>query len=464
MSTALAPSPQGIDRKKLIYWILTIGLPVLVMFIPVNEAFTAQIRLFVAITLCAILIFAFETMDSLIPSILLPVAYVMVKLASANVVFSPWSLYIPWMFMGGMLMANVLDGIGILKRIAYWCIIKTGGTYNGILYGILVIGIILNLMIPSSAIIPLAAFTYGICKALDLGPSKEAAGIMIAGCFASLFPMFFFYNPNMAIIFGLGSQVTKISVSWVQYFIHGLPFVLWYVLMIFVISKVFKSDKNIDCKELISEEYKKLGKITKAEKKGLFVSLLLFIFLVTGNIHHIEVGWGFVFAACLMYFPGINIGTNEHVKKTNFPMVFFVTACMSIGSVANVIGVGKAVANALVPVMAAQGPLVTIVLIWLLCVGSNFLLTPLAIMATFTVPLTQVAINLGMNPLPIFYTIFQGIDQIVMPYEYALVLIFFSFGLIRLKDFIKIFSLKMVLNLVFLVVVMYPYWKLLGLL
>ncbi|RYD04905.1 hypothetical protein N752_12015 [Desulforamulus aquiferis] len=101
---------------------------------------------------------------------------------------------------------------------------------------------------------------------------------------------------------------------------------------------------------------------------------------------------------------------------------------MGIGAAANVLGLGKMLAEAVLPLMSSNGIYVTIGLVWLLCVVSNFLLTPLAIFAAFTVPLTEVALKLDINPMAFYYTIFHGCDQIIMPYEYALVLIFFSFG------------------------------------
>jgi solute carrier family 13 (sodium-dependent dicarboxylate transporter), member 2/3/5 len=48
-------------------------------------------------------------------------------------------------------------------------------------------------------------------------------------------------------------------------------------------------------------------------------------------------------------------------------------------------------------------------------------------------------------------------------YEYVLVLIFFAYGLIRIKDFAKFFSIKMGLNIVYISVILIPYWKLIGL-
>jgi len=457
-------NPKVMDKKYLIFWVITIALPLAIMLIPVSEVFTAQLRLYLAITLCAIFMFAFEAIPNLIPALLLPSAYLLTKLAPAAAVFGPWSTYIPWMFMGGILLANCIETTGLLRRIAYWSIIKTGGTYNGILYGILLAGIILNLLIPAQAVIPLAAFTYGICMALNLGKSKESAGIMLAGAFAALLPLFFFYNPNFAVVLGAASTVHPVKMTWFTYFFHNLPNIPWAFLCIFITSKVFKPSKPFDVKDFIVEEHKRLGPMSILEKKAMFVCLLLIAFLMTGGLHGIEIGWGFVIAAALMYMPGINVGTDQDIKRINFPILFFVTACMAIGSVANVLGFGKLLAQALLPIMSSSGTTGTIGLVWLLCVVANFLMTPLAIMAAFSAPLAEVALGLGIDPLAFFYTIFHAVDQIIFPYEYVLYLIYFAFGLITIKDFMKIFSIKMVTSIILILFVLIPYWKLIGLL
>ena len=197
---------------------------------------------------------------------------------------------------------------------------------------------------------------------------------------------------------------------------------------------------------------------------ALLVIALLVVFLVSGGWHGINIGWGFVFAASMMYLPGISVGTEADIKKINFPLIFFVTACMAIGGAANVLGLGKLLAETILPYMESASVFSTIGMVWLLCVVANFLMTPLAIWAAFSAPLTTVAHSLGIDPMAFYYAIFQGTDQIIFPYEYILYLVFFSFGLIGIKDFMKIFSLKMALNIVFLLGVLIPYWKLIGLL
>jgi len=466
MEATLEPGEQSFfaKNKSAIFWAITVIVPLLIMLLPTGELFNPKVRLFVAVTAAGILLFAFESLPQLVSSILLPLAYVLIGLAPSKAVFIPWATVIPWMFMGGILMANVLESVGLLKRIAYWCIIKTGGTYKGILYGIMLAGIILNLLVPAQAVIPLAAFTFGICKALNLGQSKASAGIMLAGAMAALMPLFFFYNPNFAVIQGGASSVYTDQITWVMYFWHNLPNIAWAFFMIFVISKMFKPETPIDAKEFVQDEYQKLGKISMPEKKSIFVTLLLFVFMVTAQFHKINIGWGFALAGCVMYLPGINIGTDEDIKRIPFSLVFFVTACMSIGVVANVLGFGKILASTVMPLMQNSGDAASIGLVWFMSMAANFLMTPLAIWASFSAPLAELAMSLGIDPRAFFYTIFQGTDQIVMPYEYILVLIYFSFGLITIKDFAKFFSVKMVLNIIFVIVIMVPWWNLIGLL
>ena len=82
--------------------------------------------------------------------------------------------------------------------------------------------------------------------------------------------------------------------------------------------------------------------------------------------------------------------------------------------------------------------------------------------AAFTVPLVQIAAQLDINPMAVYYIMMNACDQIIMPYEYALYLIFFSVGLIKMKDFIQILGVKMILNIVIVFALLIPFWKFIG--
>ena len=451
------------NPKTLIMWICVIAAPIIVMLIPTQGVFTPQLRTFSAITLTAILLFAFNILPNFVVAVALPVSYMLLNVAEPNIAFAAWFSNIPWMFMGGFLLANVLERIGLLNRVAFWSLIKTGGTYSGILWGLAIAGIILNLIAPGKAYVPMAALSFGICKALNFEKSRESAGIMMGGFFASWFPTFFLYNPTFAIMPSLGKEVAPVQITWLQYFINNIPFVLWLAVCIFMVIKLCKPKKQIDIKDYAIQEYSKLGKVSLEEKKSIIVVSLLFIFMFTSDLHGIDVGWGFALIPLLFFIPGINVGKPVDISKINFTMAIFTTACLSIGHVANSLGIGQIIANAVLPLLQGKSVFFVIGAVWLVCVVAKIFLTPLATYATLTVPLTQIALSLGISPLVIYYTMNLSTTEILFPYQWALVLIFMGYNLTSGKDFTRIWGTKMVLSFVFVLAIAVPYWMLIGL-
>ena len=186
--------------------------------------------------------------------------------------------------------------------------------------------------------------------------------------------------------------------------------------------------------------------------------------LFTQSIHKVGMVVIFSLIPLLAFAPGINIGTDKDIKNINFSMGFFVVACLGIGAVATGVGFGNLITQTLSPILAAAGNTFTLVAIWLFGVIANFLLTPIAILAAFSAPVTQIAIDLGINPLGALYVLMNTLDQIVLPYEYVNYLIFFSFGVMSMKDFAKIMGVKMIIGVIFLKTILFGWWNIIGVL
>ena len=453
------------SKKEWAIWLFCLLAPLLIFLVPVTDSFTAQMRLFLVLTLMAIMMFAFDIVPQAVPAICLPIAYVLFGLAPSEMVYSVWAGYIPWMMLGGLVLASVLQSTGLMSRIAYWCIIKTGSSYMGILIGLAFTGIIGNLLAPGKVAIPMAALTYGICMALNLGKSKASAGIMLGGAASALLPQQFLYNPtNMALTVGSGAPVTgELSVTWWDYFYINLPALFFVFVVVIAIAFLCKPKEAFSEKAYFEQEYSKLGKIKTNEVKTALVCCGLFLFLITSKWHGLEVGWGFALFPCLFFIPGIRVGKREDLTRVDFSFVLFIASCLAIGNTAGELGIGKLIADMAVPVIEGKSIFFTFGLTWVIIVLANFILTPLAILACLSLPMAQIALNIGIDPLAIYFLMINATDQIIFPYEYALYLIFFSFGLIRMKDFAQVMAVKMGLNFIFCMVVMIPYWKLIGL-
>lgn len=249
-------------------WAVTLGFPIVLLLIPCNDVYTLSMKLFLALTLAAILMFAFENLNQTVVSLLLPFLYVVLQIAPANVALSPWTQTVPWMMISGLILANVLQSIGLLKRVAYKCIVLTGASYTGIILGIGITGLVLNLMTPSQALVPLATLAYGICMALDYKKSPQAAGIMLAAAMASQIPTNFLLNPNVLIIYGIGGEVAGFnSTTWPLYLFHNWPNFVYYVVLLLVIARIFRPKERLNRKSYLSRNIRSWARCPGMRKR-----------------------------------------------------------------------------------------------------------------------------------------------------------------------------------------------------
>ncbi|MGL5579949.1 MAG: SLC13 family permease [Cetobacterium sp.] len=463
---------KGYDKTKLIKWIISILMMFTPMLIQINENYTGNIRTFFMITILVIMIWAFELMPLAAPALVLPIVYVSFGLATPAQAFSPWTTEMPWLFIGGMIISNVFDRTGLMKRMAITAIKIAGGTYRGILLGFLIVGLILCIIIPSTAarttlFLPIA---YGIITALGLKKNtKEAIAIMATSSFMALTPWTIVDGINL-IAYSIAKNF-GVNLSWAAYMkeMGLMTFILSCVYIGAVLffyrgnAEIFRKENNFKTKDYFEKEYSKLGKITIGEKKVMLVLGVMVTILCTSSIHNVSAGWVFAIGAFCFYLPGINVADEKDIKSVNMAMIILMTGAMTIGAVSMATGTGAFIGRILTPFL--KGSSFEIVSVsWLIGVIVNFLLTPLAAASALTQPLVEAAIENGISPTVILNSYAVGLEQIIFPYEYVLPLMMFSYGIMTLKEFVKIYLLKMILSLIFLLVVCVPYWGILGLL
>ena len=157
--------------------------------------------------------------------------------------------------------------------------------------------------------------------------------------------------------------------------------IAWTVLLLITIKILYKQDVQIDGKDFFEEKYRALGKMTQKEIKFLVILICLVLAMVFSDI---DAGWLFTLAVIACFFPGIEVAKEEDIKKVNFPMVFFVAATMSIGSMSNAVGVAGLVSELVMPLLQNVGNMGLILFAWVTGVAVDLMMTPLAGMAAFT--------------------------------------------------------------------------------
>ena len=100
--------------------------------------------------------------------------------------------------------------------------------------------------------------------------------------------------------------------------------------------------------------------------------------------------------------------------------------------------------------------------VYILFAALNFVMTPMAIAAAFSLPFAQIFMNLGINLEAFFLFETIALDQIFLPYEYVMYLVFFTFGAMQLKDFLQLIVMKFAVATLYIFLLLIPFWRLIG--
>lgn len=451
---------------NLVKWGISLLVPALIWLIPLSEAYTAELRMFFMITAFIILLIAFDIFDLLVPSLLLPTLYYISGIVPLNVAYASWTNSTVWMILGALVLATVLEECGLLQRIAIWCIRKCGGSFTGALYGIFLAGCVISFITFCQAFIVMMTLTYGVCKAMKLERSNHSALMCFVGMLGGITTCTFIYNPGYLALGEAGIQaiVPGFSVQWYDsYLYNGLCFFL-FLGIIYALTKFFKTHEVQfeGGAKYFDAEYEKMGPMSVKEKKALAVVVLLMCYLLTAPLHKLSPALGFMTIPYLLFCPGFKVAAPGCTKKINFSIIVFIASCLGIGVVSSALNAEKLIAASIAPVLDHADPLFALVLMLLMGAFCNLFMTPYAMMGALSMPFAALGNDIGISPLTSVMTLMISTDVIFLPHEVAGCLLMYSFGLISMGNFARIYTFKAVCTVLFFMAVLYPLWKLCG--
>ena len=454
-------------QSRPLLWGINLIVPLLTKYSGPALGLNPVMATFFALTTWAILSWILETLPENLVAILLPAFYVIFHVGTGKQVFAPWGSSIPWLIIGGMIMGLIMMQTGLSKRIALWSIRIAGLSFTRVMVGLMLAGLIISPFVPSvmgkAAIV--AVICLGICQALKLEPgSREGATVYLIGFLAVACPKLAYLTGGGDIVIAMkfAGDVAGAPISWGEYFVQSFPLALLYAALSFaVVMLVMRPRIGQNLKEYIDSEYSKLGALKTSELKTMAIMVVMLALMATEKLHGVEAGYCLLLMGAVCFLPGIDLMNQEKLGKMNFGVIFFVVGCMCIGNAAEAAGVDRWFADLVKPLLHGS-KLFTVAGIFLVGLVANFVLTPLAALATLTGPFAQIGVDLGLSANVVAYSLIYGVDQMIFPYEYAVLLYFYSAGYMRLKHVIIVLGLRAVLTLAFLIGVAVPYWQILG--
>ncbi len=460
---------MSISRSNLLKWALVIILPACCFLIPLSDIYTPQVRWFFVITVCGLTMAAFEVVRLGVIGALMPAFWYLLNVAPLPVIMSPYTTSVMYMSIGAFVFAAAAEQSGLLKRISFWILAKVNGNYWALLYGIFFTGAILTLLtFGMMSHIIMAALCLGMCKALKILDTKFSAVIAMAVMLGTCASHCFVYNASAYAVIGslAGGLINmrELGINALTVTLHNWPMMIVCMFTLWVIGKWYYENRTLESKSYFETQLKEMGPIKKNEKAVGVVMALMLLFLFTQSWHKMDCNLIFMLLPWALFLPGIDSADADTIKAVNWEMLLFFAACMSIGMIAGNMGLGQVIVQFVTPILAANGGSLSIIVgtVFGVIFGLNFLLTPTAIWALITQPLLQIAQALGISALPMVYALVHCSEAIIFPYEYVPYLLVFSFGMISMKDFIKMSVVRCIIYALGLMLFLIPYWKLIG--
>lgn len=457
----------AMNKSKMIKMAITFLIPIGIALIPQQGVFTYEMKMAIAITLWMLLWSAFDLSNLAVPAIIWPALLVILKVVEPAIAFGSWIGTTMYGAIGCMLLANVLNGCGLLQRVAYWVALKCGGSFNKSVYAIFFATFAVSIVTFASGSVVCAVLSFSFVSAMGLMKKKEGAIIMMAGMLgASTVRMFLYYPVTMGpLMQSVRAVEPSFTVNFTQLFMYNWPVLIFCLLFIWFMTFTGKTKNSTlgDSKEYFRQKLEELGPISKKEKKALVGVIVILVWIITNPIHGLDCMYPFIFVPFILCMPGIEVGTSKEIEDVPWSTILFFGSCLAIGSVCGAVGITELISSVASPMLSGLGTIGLLVGVLIFGVLANFAMTPVAMLAGFCGMLYSIAMNLGVDPLAVIFTFNHATDMVFLPYEYLTFLVFYAFGAMTMGQFFKYQAIKNIVYLIFFVAIMIPYWYLVGL-
>ena len=269
--------------------LITVGVGLILYFLPVPAGLTPQAWHLFALTVAIILGFILEPLPLGAVAFIGITVVALTKTLSVGAVLSGFSSGAMWLIISAFMFARAFMKTGFGRRIAYVILSKIGGSTLTVGYSLALADLCLAPATPSSMaraggiLYPIAR---SICTVLgsepDSHPRRAGAFIMqivyqTEGIVCAVFMTAMAGNP---LIVELANKTAGIEISWSMWFLAALaPGVVAMIFMPLLLYLVYPPElkKTPEVKKLAADEIRKMGPMSRDEKilGGTFILVLV---------------------------------------------------------------------------------------------------------------------------------------------------------------------------------------------
>ncbi len=399
-----------------------------------------------------------EITDASIVTVIWLIFLIITQKTTPDIALSGFTNSTTWLLLGALMIGVACNITGLAKRVAYWFVNFTGDKFTNLTLWLLLSGSILGLLMPSgTARIAIYVPIYmGLCEVMKIEKGSSSAlnlGITIIwaasiGAGSMMWLTGSVLNPIMT------QSLAKFGVnqSWIDYAVYAFPSAVLLMLVVWLTLNFVSPPENKligGGRDLLRQEYAKLGPMSAAERRTLLLLSLCVILWILGKplsrLTGLSLGspWVAMACGCLLFFPKIGVLTGKNIKDISWASVLFIGSSLAISSLMNKVGIDAWSTESLVtPILSPFmkfGFIGFAVGMYILC----HILHKLIPSGTGTVALCapiMIAWGLkhGFDPTLMGHMTLHGMRPYIFPYEHTPAILMYSFGFMPMAKFLKV--------------------------
>lgn len=388
------------------------------------------------------------------------------------------------LFLGGFILALAVETTGLHKRLSLAIIRTVGSKPKNIIAGFILAPGLLSMWISNTATtILMLPIAISIITLLEKTASAKmhktmSVAILLSIAFsASLGGMATFIGTPPNAIFSAFAKDNNIEIGFGQFMTIGAPlslgglFILW-----FLFTKVlFKLDEhNIEgAKAILDEEYRKLPKMTSAEKKVFVVFLVtafLWIFRSMADDYFSRIGFilsdpGIAMASAMVLFfltdgKGKKIMTWEKTMHLPWGILLLFGGGLALGAQIQQTGVGIWIAATLQNVIVLVPPFLIVGLITIAAMVISQIVSNTATTAALLPIFYPIAESINLHPLFVMLPLTFGASAVfLLPSATPPNAMVLSGGRLEVRDMAKYGAILSIVVTVFIVAITFTFLK-----
>lgn len=465
--TRIQTGIQPLSIKSLVIISIHILIMIVVLFIDALD-YRAKISLFAFLS--AMTLWIATKIPAGFVAIILIAFIILMKAGEPYLLYHSLSEEVVWLMIGSFIIGEAVKVSGLAERLTL-SILRNSNKKSNMLLGLSSVLFASAFFIPSTS--GRAALSMPIMNQMSQKFSAKEKGVL-----AILAPVIILMSTSATLI-GAGSHLIGIgllestvnqSMSYIQWFIWGVPFSIVITLFsVFLIKWMLwprdglKEIENVQTEKMIVCK----KEMNVKEKRTLILILFLIAGWVTESIHGYDIAFTTMIGAILIMMPKYGIiSWKQGMNSVSWNLIVFVAAATALGNVLVDRGIVKWIEgemqNVLHLFIGAPEWLIVLVIL-LVTVTSHLYITSHTTRAIVFIPgLLLFSETIGVNPSTVVFLSLIGMNYcITVPVSSKALLLFYEEGEVSYKasSLLKISAILMPLYILVMMLFYFSYWQ-----